>query len=67
MSLKFREDRHANIEQRKIGITYVSDMQILVSVLGTPMVGNKGQNIEICHSRLPENAFVSTRSCKSVP
>ena len=54
--------RYANIEQIKIRRTYVCHLLNLVSMLGT-----EGKNLEICHSRLPENAFASTRKSKSVP
>ena len=60
------EFRHANIEQMKIRRTYVSDLVNIVSLSGTSMVGGGGGKLEICHSKLPENAFVSTRTAKNV-
>ena len=52
--------RYANIEQIKFGRTYVSDLLYLISVYCALMV-------EICHSRLTENEFVSTRTANNVP
>ena len=31
------------------------------------MVGEEGKILKICHSRLPENALLSTRTAKNVP
>ena len=31
------------------------------------MVGAKGENLEICHSRLSENAYAITRAAKNIP
>ena len=56
--------RHAKIEQIKIGRTYVSDLRDLESPWGTPWGVCRGGKMDICHSRLPENAFTSTRKLK---
>ena len=50
----------------KIGRTDVSDLVNLVSPQGASMMGGEGKILEICHSKLPENAFVSTRTAKNI-
>ena len=47
--------KYANIEQIKIGRTYVSNLLNL-----------NLKYLKIRHSRLPENAFASTRTAKNV-
>ena len=54
--------RHANIEHIKNGRTYVSELVNLVSPWSAPMVGKEGDTLTICHSRLRENTFASTRT-----
>ena len=49
----------------KIGRTDVSDLVNLVSPQGASMMGGEEKILEICHSKLPENAFVSTRTAKN--
>ena len=59
--------RHTNIEQIKIGRTFVRDLLNLLSAWSATMVGAEGENLEICPSKLPENAFASTSTAKIFP
>ena len=52
------------LSRKKIERTYVRDLLNLVSAQGKPMVGPEEIDFEISHSRLPENAFPSTRTAK---
>ena len=61
------EVRHANIEQIKIGRTYISVFITFSNPVRNPMMGAKDKHLEICYSGLLENTSSRPRTAKNAP